>query len=157
MTARTAFKATYSDWKLVKTRQVVQIVFEVPLAEADAAYELLGGMPAPASERWFGIAALAPKPEPRPVPDKPLAGAKRDWSDLQPQQQAGIRCNEPAFIAFLKEERPDDWHEAQDAAECVRLICGVQSRVELGINPKAGVTWSKLERQYQAWRAVEHA
>lgn len=158
----TAFKATYSDWKLVKTRQVVQIVFEVPLAEADSAYELLGGMPAPATERWFGIAALRDsKPaQPQPVPDKPQAGAKRDkrdWSDLQPQQQAGIRCNEPTFVAFLKEERSDDWHEAQDAAECVRLICGVESRVELGINPNAGVTWSKLESQYQAWRAVEHA
>jgi hypothetical protein len=157
-----AFKATYSDWKLVKTRQVVQIVFEVPLAEADSAYELLGGMPAPATERWFGIAALrsSEPAKPRPVDDKPLAGAKRDkrdWSDLQPQQQAGIRCGEATFVAFLKEERPDDWHEAQDAAECVRLICGVESRVELGINPKAGVVWSKLESQYQAWRAVEHA
>ena len=156
-----AFRAVYADWKLVKTRQSVQIIFEVPLQEADAAYEVLGGMPAPAAERWFGIAALRDSERaPQPVVDKPPAGAKRDkrdWSDLQPQQQAGIRCNEPTFIAFLKEERPDDWHEAQDAAECVRLICGVSSRVELGINPNAGIAWSKLERQYQAWRAVEHA
>jgi hypothetical protein len=153
----TAFKATYSDWKLVKTRQVVQIVFEVPLAEADAAYELLGGMPAPASERWFGIAALAPKPEPRPVPDKPLAGAKRDWRDLPPSQQAGIRCEEPSFVSFLKEERSDDWHESQDAAECVRLICGITSRSELGTNQKARVIWAQLNSQFEAWKALEHA
>lgn len=156
-----AFRAVYADWKLVKTRQSVQIIFEVPLQEADAAYEVLGGMPAPAAERWFGIAALcSSEREPQPVVDKPLAGAKRDkrdWSDLQPQQQAGIRCNEPTFVAFLKEERPDDWHEAQDAAECVRMICGVDSRIELGINPNAGIAWSRLESQYQAWKAVEHA
>lgn len=154
-----AFKATYSDWKLVKTRQVVQIVFEVPLAEADSAYELLGGMPAPATERWFGIAALrSPEPvKPQPVPDKPQAGAKRDWRDIPPSQQAGIRCEEPMFISFLKEERSDDWHESQEAAECVRLICGVTSRSELSTNQKARVIWTQLNSQFEAWKAVEHA
>lgn len=56
----TAFRATYSDWKLVKTRAVVQVVMEVPLSDADAAYEVLGGMPVHGNERWFGIAALTP-------------------------------------------------------------------------------------------------
>lgn len=158
----TAFKATYSDWKLVKTRQVVQIVFEVPLAEADAAYELLGGMPAPAAERWFGIAAIR-NPEsakPQTVPDKPPSGAKRDkrdWRDLPPAQQAGIRCEEPSFEAFLKEERPDDWHESQGAPECVRLICGVESRADLGTNQRARMIWKQLNDQFEAWKQVEHA
>lgn len=53
-----AFRATYSEWKLVKTRGVVQVIFEVPLAEHDTAYQALGGMPDPAKERWFGIARL---------------------------------------------------------------------------------------------------
>ncbi|MET4210487.1 hypothetical protein [Bradyrhizobium sp. LA2.1] len=154
----TAFKGTYADWKLIKSRSVVQIIFEVPLHEADAAYEVLGGMPAPATERWFGIAALAPKPaQPQPVVDKPLAGAKRDWRDMAPAQQAGIRCDEPAFVAFLKEERPDDWHEATDAAECVRMICGVSSRSELTTNHAARVIWHQLDTQYGAWKALEHA
>ncbi len=58
MNTPAAFKATYSDWKLVKTRGVVQVIFEVPLADSDTAYEILGGMPNHANERWFGIAAL---------------------------------------------------------------------------------------------------
>lgn len=82
---------------------------------------------------------------------------KRRWEEMQPQQQAGMRCGEPAFIAFLKETRPDDWHESQDAAECVRLICGVHSRVELGTNPKARVIWTQLDFAYAAWKALEHA
>jgi len=154
-----AFRACYSDWKLVKTRGVVQVVMEIPLQDADAAYEVLGGMPAPATERWFGIAALRGS-EPaklQPVVDKPPAGAKRQYRDLPKPQQAGMRCEEAAFIAFLREERPDDWHEAQDAAECVRLICGVQSRAELATNQKAGVIWHQLDSQYQAWKALEHA
>jgi len=92
----------------------------------------------------------------QPDKDKP-AGAKRDWKDLQPQQQAGIRCTEPVFIAFLKEMYPKIWHEFEDAAQAVRSLCDVHSRVELGTNHKARVAWHLLDEQYMAWKALEHA
>ena len=53
-----AFSATYSDWKVIKTRQVVQIVLEVPLKAADHAYNVLGGMPTFEAEQWFAVARL---------------------------------------------------------------------------------------------------
>lgn len=53
-----AFSATYSDLKLIKTRKVVQFVFEVPLEAAEHAMNVLGGMPSPMSEKWFAIARL---------------------------------------------------------------------------------------------------
>src|ERR1700761_9341529 len=41
------------------------------------------------------------------TPAKPekvkLEKVKRDWRDLDPTTQAGIRCEEPAFAVFLKE------------------------------------------------------
>lgn len=148
-----AFRACYSDWKLVRTRQVVQIVMEVPLADADTAYEILGGMPNSAKERWFGIASIRPT-APTPQLEKP----KRDWRDLGPAQQAGIRCEEPTFAAFLKENHPDDWHEAgADAAECVRLLCQVSSRSELATNHRARVIWKQLDDEFAAWKEMEHA
>lgn len=155
----TAFKATYSDWKLVKTRQVVQIVFEVPLAEADAAYELLGGMPAPASERWFGIAAIR-NPEsakPQSVTDKLPTGAKRDWKDLPASQQAAIRINEPVFAAYLAEQHPDEWHETGEADACLKFMFKIESKTELLTNHKALTLWRTMENHYQAWKQVEHA
>lgn len=152
MKSPAAFRATYSDWKLVKTRQVVQIVFEVPLADADKVYEVIGGMPNPANERWFGIAPLDLTQ--KLIEAKP---GKRDWRDLPPAQQAGIRCEEGAFVHFLKEQRPDDWNETQDTADCVRLICGVTSRSELSSNQKARVIWTQLDSAYAAWKALEHA
>lgn len=167
MTSPAAFRGTYSDWRLVKTRAVVQVIFEVPLADADAAYEVLGGMPVHGNERWFGIAAIkstaeesAAKPRQSTSPITPTDGAARgkmDWRDVQPAAQAGIRCSEPTFAAFLREQHEDDWHEAPDAAECVRLICGVNSRADLGTNHKARVIWTQLDSQYQAWKALEHA
>lgn len=89
--------------------------------------------------------------------DKPSEKAKRPWEEWQPQQQAGMRCNDPIFISFLKEQRADDWHETRDATECVRLICGVHSRVELGTNQRARIAWHQLDEQYLAWKAMEHA
>lgn len=53
-----AFSASYSDWKVVKTRRVVQIVFEVPLDAAGHAYNVLEGMPKFGSEQWFAIARM---------------------------------------------------------------------------------------------------
>lgn len=152
----TAFRATFSDMKIIKTRQQVQLVFELPLADFDQAYNVLGGLPNPASEQWFAIAPLRKEvvnesPRPQAAP-----GAKRSWQDLSPQQQAGIRCDDIAFTVFLQEERPEDWHEASDAAQCVRLICGVESRSELETNQKARVIWHQLDQQYGAWKALEH-
>jgi len=161
----TAFRATFSDIKNIKTRQVVQLIFEIPLAEFDAAYEVLGGMPDPSKERWFGIAAIktqrdsSPGPaaaKPQPVPDKPQAGAKRDWRDLPASQQAALRCNDATFRAFLNENICEKWAtDDRLAAECIRSVCGVESRSELDTNHRARVMWHQLDSQYQAWLAKE--
>lgn len=58
MSAPAAFQATYSDWKLIRSRKVVQICLEVPIEAAGQAYNALGGMPNPASEVWVGVARL---------------------------------------------------------------------------------------------------
>jgi hypothetical protein len=53
-----AFSATYSDWRVVKGRKVVQIILEVPLEAAGHAYNVLGGMPTFGAEQWFAVARL---------------------------------------------------------------------------------------------------
>lgn len=161
----TAFKAAYADWKLIKTRGVIQVVMEVPLAEADAAYDVLGGMPNAANEVWFGIAALnlpqaekenSKLPAPAtPEQDPKSARAKRDWRDVPYPQQAGIRINEPTFAAYLREEHPDEWHETGDADDCLKLICGVSSKVYLATIHKAALMWHQIDTDYAAWLVRE--
>jgi len=160
-----AIRAAFADMKIVKTRQIVQLIFELPLADFDAAYEVLGGLPNPANERWFAIAAIkemmpnnpskpAVDARPEPKQDK-SARAKREWRDMQPSQQAGIRCSEPSFVAFLKSAYDLDWHESgDDAAECVRLICDVKSRADLNIDHRSRVVWHQINDQYEAWMRV---
>jgi len=53
-----AFRGTYADFKLIKTRGVVSISFEVPVEQAQTVLDVLGGMPVAASEVWCGIARL---------------------------------------------------------------------------------------------------
>lgn len=144
MTKPAAFSATYSDFKLVKTRKVAQFVFEVPLEAVDAALAVVGGMPDPAAEGWFGIAPLR---EEVATPIKP----KRSWNELSPSQQAGIRCNEPIFRAFLSAKGYDAC-DATEAAEAVRDWFGVKSRTE--ILPEV---WRELDDQFSAWKTLENS
>jgi hypothetical protein len=102
------------------------------------------------------------KPRPSTPVHKVQAGAQRErkpWRDLGPATQSGIRCEEATFAAFLREHYPDDWHESQDAAACVRLICGVGSRADLSLpaNHRQRVIWHSLNDKYEAWKALEHA
>jgi hypothetical protein len=57
------FTATYADWKVIKTRQMVQVVFEIPIGAERHAYNILGGMPNHGKEAWFAIARLKEKPK----------------------------------------------------------------------------------------------
>ena len=101
---------------------------------------------------------LQPALDARPRQDIQPDGAKgkMDWRELQPAAQAGIRCADPIFAAFLRERNYDDWDEARaDAADCVRLICGIRSRSELGTNHKARIIWHQLDQEFQEWQAKE--
>jgi hypothetical protein len=82
------------------------------------------------------------------------------WRDLGPAKQAGIRCKEPSFWAFLSEEcAGPPIHDEAAAAVMVRDICGVESRADLNKpgNSEARIAWHELDRHFQAWKAAEHA
>lgn len=98
-----------------------------------------------------------PKEQPAPpeVKAEPAPKAKKSWREQPPAQQAGIRCDEPIFIAFLKETYPEEWREFEDAAEFVRFYCGVKSRSELNTIHKSQDIWHQLDSQFQAWKTAE--
>jgi len=162
-----AFYATYSDWKLIRTRKVVQIVLEVGLEQAGAAYDVLGGMPNPGAEIWCGIARLNGKPEsetppaaasdstpdPRPSPPMPPARVTPSKPENKACQRLGILCNEPAFRKFLEDRRisPRFVNSAESAASAIRDYFGVKSRTEVWEdNPK----YIALMADYRAWPTV---
>lgn len=56
-----AIRATFSDYKRIKTRKVAQLIFEVPLEELHDTISNLGGEPSVNQDTWCGIARLDPK------------------------------------------------------------------------------------------------
>ena len=138
----TAIRATYSDVKLVKTRKVFQLIFEVPIEEADNALRVLGGMPRPDAEIWVGIAPITEEAARRPA--KP----RRPMSELGFVMQAGILCNDPKFQEFC------GYDNDIDTASYVRKHCGIGSRSELATNESGQTRWGELRSEYDAWRGA---
>lgn len=161
MTPPAAFSATYADWKLIRGRKVVQVVFEIPLEKADEAYQVVGGMPDAGAEKWFGIAALTPaatEARQSPISDAPTAGEphKKSWEEIMPSQQAGILCSEPHFWMFLNGIGAINIETTDDCATWVRQYLKVNSRAD--ITPRSPVAmsrWRELVVDYRLWeRAV---
>lgn len=90
------------------------------------------------------------------IGDDELPKGKLDWRDVQPAAQAGIRCAEPIFWAFLREElNMRDEGSADNAASFVRKHCKVNSRAHFNTNPAAKAVWQSLDNQFQAWKALQ--
>ena len=165
MTDAAAFRACYSDWKLIRTRKCVQLVFEVPLEESNLAYAALGGMPNSGAEVWCAIARLidgrgteretGEASRKAPVSRKPVAAEKRL------AQIAGILCNDPLFQKFLCEKYDLETCNTEGAADMVRQLCQVTSRSEIIQGTQAGLRFDLLQSAFVGWRDadvyLEHA
>lgn len=177
-----AFKATYAEWRVIKTRATVQIVFEMPVEKADEAYQALGGMPIAAREVWCAIARLEKEVMRSGASDGPAVAVgkgtegltqpppstvlriktgeaeRRDWNSLAYSQRAGIRCEEPIFRAFLREMcgKPDV-RSADSAATAIREICEVESRGDIRKGTEAEKKWLEIESWFAAWQTKERA
>src|SRR6185503_3667885 len=145
------------DWKVSFTVQGIDMDTRLTQAPMGTRYAVvlveIGDDELPVAAKETAAKPRQKDSSPSPHP----GGAKRPWRDLDPTTQAAMCCNEASFAAFLRETRKDYWIEAPATADCVRLICGVTSRKELGTNQRARIIWHQLDVAYQAWKALEHA
>ena len=160
MGAPAIFQATYSDFRLVRSRKVVQFVFEVPIEGANQACEVLGGMPNPAEETWCAIARLDLKKTNGPLFEEKAAAETKPKAPRAPvaaekrlAQRAGILCAELSFRKFLEDETKQPIISEDAAAISLRKICGVSSRSELIIGTEEGDRFEQLLGRYEGWKA----
>lgn len=85
------------------------------------------------------------------------------WRALGATKQAGIRCKDPIFWAYLREQYGGysfgDVIDEEAAACAVRELCHVLTRSDLG---KSGfsdqrILWFDLDKKFQGWKVREHA
>jgi len=143
------------DWKVSFTVQGIDMDQRLTAAPMGTRYAMVlveiddNELPVQQKE-----ASATPRPATSPI--TPTDGARHNWRDLQPAAQAGIRCEEPNFRAFLREEKGYAMVDSpRSAATAVREICGVNSRVELGTDHRKRVIWHQLDTEFQAWLAKE--
>jgi hypothetical protein len=149
MSAPAIIQATYADMKLVRTRSCAQLVFEIPIEQATAAIDAFG-VPLPGKEVWCAIARLVPGEPPAPATPAQAEKPRQKWENLPLPQQAAMRCGEAPFRKFLV-ERYDALDSEESAAECVREMCGVKSRADIGKSEYSRRQWQEVDRDYQFW------
>jgi hypothetical protein len=140
-------EAEYVEWKMVKTRKALQLIFEVPLEKQALVQAALGTpMPdtsTPVAIARLNLAAITTTPEPEQI-EPPRRTAKLS-------QIAGILCNEGAFRKFIRVETVDQ------AAEYIRNHCRVSSRANIDGNPDATAAFNTLKGEYELWLRCEAA
>lgn len=85
-------QGTYSDYKIVKSRSVAQIIVEIPLETAESFVQMFG-MPLPSKEKWVALAMLNEK----------VINKNDDIAFAI--QKCGILCKDKRFGKFLREEK----------------------------------------------------
>jgi len=143
-------QAEYVEWKMVKTRKALQLIFEVPL-EHQALVQAALGTPMPDTSTPVAIARLnleaataqaetaAIEHQPEPPPRRPAKLA----------QIAGIMCSEGAFLRFSGSK------DAAEAAEWLRGHCNVASRADLDTNEDAAIIFRRIKSEYDFWMRGE--
>lgn len=132
-------QGTYSDYKIVKSRSVAQIIVEIPLETAESFVQMFG-MPLPSKEKWVALAMLNEK----------VINKNDDITFAI--QKCGILCKDKRFGKFLQKEKkmhevnPDD---ENSIASALKTILGIRSRTELH-NQQSLLAWNRLLSEYES-------
>ena len=148
MSEAPAIAATYVEWKMIKTRKVLQLVFELPLEQQQDVLMKLGA-PRPDRDDWYGIVPLQKPPTATAIPQKDLArseAGKQRYAESDDMERARTRSamlpNDPQFQAWCKRQTPET------AAEFIRSACGVGSRREIAFEQSAYEAFLQLETEF---------
>lgn len=136
-----AVAGTYADFKIVKTRNVAQMIIEIPLENGNDVVSKFG-LPDPHTEKWVAVAMLQTNL------------INRNDQANKAIQAAGILCQSKQFGRYLKEQvglpevDPDVPSTIEDG---LRAMLGVKSRTELHTNADAIKAFYRIEGEYKSW------
>jgi hypothetical protein len=133
-------KGTYSDFRIVKTRNVAQIIVEIPLEQAEE-FVTMFGMPTPNTDKWVAVARLN---------DEVIE--RNDESTIA-IQKAGMLCKEERFGIFLKKKKKMNEvnpFKSETIANALRALLGIKSRTELHERENR-IVWNRLLNEYEKW------
>jgi hypothetical protein len=157
MTDARVIKATYTEWRMIKTRKVLQLVLEIPLEQQGDVLTRLGP-PMPDQEKWVAVALLdelvAQEAEQKPKDlDRSLTGKQR-YANSSAMEQARDRAayrlpKDTKFRVWAAGFSPYPLRDEADVARFIRDRCGVDSRAEIATDPDAYREFIEMETAYK--------
>jgi hypothetical protein len=136
--SETIITGTYSDFKIIKTRKVAQMVIEFPIEQGEQFISKFG-LPNTHEEKWVAVAWLRSQP------------VETNGRASKAIQQAGIMCKDIAFGTWLRDTRKFQINPANETEvqEVLRAILGVTSRADMRTNDDALERWETLYDQFK--------
>lgn len=150
MSKPAAIKAEFTDYRPIKTRKVLQLVFEVPAEQQAEIFEVLG-YPIMGSSTWCGIARLVAGAGAPTVPEKAVEPAKVEKTETKRSSRAYLMCKDYDFVTWMLPGQSfssvaDAWDKA-DRALKDRL--GIKSKSELDTDPEAAARFDALRTDFE--------
>lgn len=160
-----AVQGDYADFKLIKTRQVCQLVIEVPLEKAAEVTRLLG-FPKPGTGTRCAVALLNDGAKDLPAGTTPVSsetgpGGKLDtgpvgkpkqhWEDMLPSAQAATLCGDPTFWAYLAYISGAPVTDKVEADASLKARLGIGSKAVLNRHGETADAFDQLIGDYRAW------
>lgn len=139
-----ALAGNFADFKIIKTRSVLQIVVEIPIEQGQKALELLG-IPQPGQEIPVAIARLVASPK-AIDPDK-SSRAKEAYATKDDMEKAVVRA-----AMLCSDQRYLDWRFCSNpaqAAEDMRAALNIRSRSEIADNERVYKLFIALETKFR--------
>lgn len=139
-----AIKGTYSDFKIVKTRNVAQVIIEIPIEEANDRFIKLFGLPNPQEETWVAVAKLHSERMP-------------EISQEQKNKvtQAVLACKDKDFGTFLRDVKnvnEIDTGSIESISQGLKTFLGISSRKQLLDDTGAVRAFDDLYSDFKRWK-----
>jgi hypothetical protein len=157
MTDKAVVRASYSDYRRVRSRKVLQLVFEVPLELEAETFKRIG-YPG-GNEDWFALARLQEVAEgvaAQPSPSATGAGevssraspvSRRPVADMAIGSQIALACHTEMFQQWIRIEYGVPIHDEQAAEEWVLHMAGGAER-KRDVDP---AFWSMIHDRFEMW------
>jgi hypothetical protein len=148
-------EAEYVEWKMVKTRSALQLVFEVPLEAQETVMRALG-TPLPGRSNPVAIARLLPADERSNVvqiEDRRPVDSEPGRTPRPLSQVAAFLCTVQAFKCYIFEKALGFDHvpNTDEATDWLRSVCQVKSRRELDSDEQAARRFRDIRTGYDVW------
>ena len=134
-------QGTYADFRVVKTRKVLQMIIEIPIEKSED-FTRKFGLPDPSKEKWVAVAYL-----------NDVTPMEQDSDASKIVKIAGILCKSPKFGEYLnnKYNSQININDPESIANMIRTVCAVGSRSEFSTNPVAQKSFVDLHTDYRKW------